>query len=392
MKSLQEMQNLFGTSVEFIDEGDLQYYWKRSPNQSAGGLNPKGICLHLTGGNIDRAREGQAAVNWFSNSNSGVSADYVVFEDGTIVCTVDRDNGYWAWANGVDFSNYKYTKNSPEIAQIIKDNWGVNPNTYLISIEVAGNAGEKYLDAQIQAITKIALREYKHWGIVPSRQNIVGHFEISPDIRANCPGRENVDTIARAVENAWNNQGVVTPVLPSVNTELQELRNQLENYKRHYDEASKLLDEQKVQIESLTSSNVYLNDRVVTLENDKKRLQDNIVSLQNQINSIVIPNDLSGEVIRLNTEVEKITAINKELEVQVAKCAEEKKTLSGKLQSVTSHLLPASAVGIIVTYALSQFNLPVEVMSAIQSLVVLSVNMLTVYLKNSDKKIVEIVK
>lgn len=361
MQTLEQIKSKWN-NAEFVDEGNFQYYWIPSPNKSVGAGKARGIGLHLTGGNTSRDLEGPTTVNWFMNSNSGVSADYLVFFDGTVICTVDRDNGFWSWSNGIDFSNYNFNQSSPQIAQIIKDNWGTNPNTYLVSIEVAGNSGDRYSEAQLESIGKIIRRESAYHGFAINEYTVIGHYQISPDIRANCPGAENVRL---SIESA-NKITPVTPPTPQVNP-LQ------------------------AEVDRLNSEVMYFKDRAVTLEQDKQRLQDTILSLKTQLSNIVIPTDLSGEVERLNAEITRLNEENAGYKSQLDTCLGEKKTLASKLQTVSSHLLPATAVSVILAYFISPLNLPVEVSSALQGLVVYAINMVTVYLTNNKTKLIEVV-
>jgi hypothetical protein len=365
MQTLEQIKSKWN-NAEFIDEGNFQYYWIPSPNKSAGAGKARGIGLHLTGGNTSRDLEGPATVNWFMNSNSGVSADYVVFFDGTIICTVDRDNGFWSWSNGIDFSNYNFNQSSPQIAQIIKDNWGTNPNTYLVSIEVAGNSGDRYSDAQLESIGKIIRRESAYHGFAINEYTVIGHYQISPDIRANCPGAENVRL---SIESA-NKITPVTPVTPP----------------------TPQVNPLQTEVDRLNSEVMYFKDRAVTLEQDKQRLQDTILSLKTQLSNVVIPADLSGEVEKLNAEITRLQQESSSFQAQLNGCLGEKKTLSEKLQSVSKHLLPAATASIILTYLLSPLNLPAEFNVALQGTIVYGINMLTVYLTDNKTKLIEVVE
>ena len=135
----------------------------------------------------------------------------------------------------------------------------------------------------------------------------------------------------------------------------------------------------------------YYKDKVITLEQNKQRLQDTVTSLKEQLANIQIPADLSGEVARLNAEITRLNEENAGYKSQLDTCLGEKKTLASKLQTVSSHLLPATAVSVILAYFISPLNLPVEVSSALQGLIVYAINMVTVYLTNNKTKLIEVV-
>ena len=160
-----------------------------SPNQNKGrqGWTPDIIACHITEGSFD------GTVSWITDPASGVSYHYVVSQDGRIVQAVDIANT--AWANGTTSGMASNSNKYSRIAAVRDRN--VNANLYTISIGFEGRLSEKQGDltaVQLMAgVTLIAFirNEVKRlFGItIPiTRENIVGHADITPQWKPNCPG------------------------------------------------------------------------------------------------------------------------------------------------------------------------------------------------------------
>lgn len=161
-----------------------------SPNQSNRGDHiPKLIALHIADGTY----EGTKA--WFSNSASQTSSNFVVGQDGRICQCVPLVK--MAWCNGTttDTTSTKYFGYStvPLVKQL-----GGNANQYSVSIELEGYYSktqgaltETQLNSLVELIKDIqtqVLADYKH--TIPfDREHIVGHYEINPKTKPNCPGQ-----------------------------------------------------------------------------------------------------------------------------------------------------------------------------------------------------------
>ena len=161
-----------------------------SPNHfnGRGGEIPIMIVNHITEGAV------AGAVSWLCNPESKASAHFVVARNGDIYQLVDIRNG--AWCNGTAIYNKGkyYYKNSTN--SIVKGK-AVNANLFTVSIEHEGyfNKGKGTLtEEQYQStlwlhrhIINEVKNKYGH-DIVVDREHIVGHYEVAPREKPNCPG------------------------------------------------------------------------------------------------------------------------------------------------------------------------------------------------------------
>jgi N-acetyl-anhydromuramyl-L-alanine amidase AmpD len=164
---------------------------KNSPNKYNGrnGWKPDIIVCHITEGSYN------GAVSWLCNPKSQASAHFVVAKDGRVTQLVDLKNG--AWCNGTSTnptSKVYYGKSSLKAVRDRK----TNANYYTVSIEHEGIWAEgkgKLTEAQkaatIELIKYIRSEVKSIFGVeIPAdREHIVGHFEVSPVTKPNCPGQ-----------------------------------------------------------------------------------------------------------------------------------------------------------------------------------------------------------
>ena len=159
----------------------------RSPNyESRRGCVPDMIVNHITA-----ASTASSSINWFLNSTSQASSNYIVDKDGTVYEMVPIEQA--AWANGTtsngDNRDYRKATNN-----IVKSR-SHNANLYTVSIEHVNEGGGALTDAQLAAT--IELHKYiraevqRIYGrtIPADRAHIVGHYEITPITRPDCPGK-----------------------------------------------------------------------------------------------------------------------------------------------------------------------------------------------------------
>ena len=142
---------------------------------------------------VDHIVEGSAnnCISWFtSESNNVSSAHFLVSKLGKVYQFVKIEDN--AWGNGLP--NERIPKAA---AVIVKSRPGINPNWYSVSIEHEGIFAEtkgELTTPQLQAT--IMLHAYiidyvkDHFNItIPvDRGHILGHFEIDPVRKPNCPG------------------------------------------------------------------------------------------------------------------------------------------------------------------------------------------------------------
>jgi N-acetylmuramoyl-L-alanine amidase len=132
--------------------------WNPSPNFGERTLPITMLVLHYTG-----MKNGPAAIEWLANPESGVSAHYVVAEDGQVVYMVHEEHrayhaGKSAWGDITDV-------NSASIGiEIVNPGheWGYRPFP------------EEQMDATCLLVAEIV----KTYSIEP--KNVVGHSDVAP--------------------------------------------------------------------------------------------------------------------------------------------------------------------------------------------------------------------
>jgi len=158
---------------------------KSSPNQgSRGSWKPDVIVCHITEGSY------AGAVSWLCNTQAQASCHFVVSKKGEISQLVPLDKT--AWCQGISSSETAVSKSS-----IVRSR-GVNPNLYAVGIEHEGFYSECkgcLTDAQKTASGKlikyIGLKLKESFGVnfVFDREHIIGHCEVDPIDKPNCPGQ-----------------------------------------------------------------------------------------------------------------------------------------------------------------------------------------------------------
>ncbi|WP_088832653.1 N-acetylmuramoyl-L-alanine amidase [Paenibacillus tyrfis] len=145
-----------------------------------GGNVPVAIVNHISAGTMS------SMDSWFRSSGNQVSsAHFGVSKDGRIHQYVKIER--MAWANGITADRFPYAT-----ASIVND-FGINPNLYTVSIEHEGTDGE-LTEEQFQASVWLHryIRQYVRdiWGkeIPFDEYHVIGHFQIDPIRKPNCPG------------------------------------------------------------------------------------------------------------------------------------------------------------------------------------------------------------
>lgn len=161
-----------------------------SPNRS-GRQNhtPDFIVCHIDDGTFD------GTLSWITNPKSQVSYHFVVARDGRIAQTVQLTD--MSWANGTTNSNDNRDNRHSTVAAI-RDR-RINANLYSISIgfegrhaETQGALTEAQLNAGMQLIRHIRseVQRLFNFTIPFARTNLIGHNEVTPRTRPNCPGAQ----------------------------------------------------------------------------------------------------------------------------------------------------------------------------------------------------------
>lgn len=140
-------------------------HWRPSPNFGERKLPISMLVLHYTG-----MESGQAAIDWLCNTESGVSAHYLVDEDGSILHMVrEEDRAHHA---GVSQWRDIHDVNSASIGiEMVNPGheWGYRP----------------FPQAQMDAVIPLVAELTRTYAIRP--RNVVGHSDIAPE-RKEDPG------------------------------------------------------------------------------------------------------------------------------------------------------------------------------------------------------------
>lgn len=165
-----------------------------SPNRNIGrqGWRPDMIVCHITEGSFD------GTISWVQNPASQVSYHFIIAKDGRVVQAVDICNT--AWANGTTANgDNRDSGHSP--LHLVRDR-RVNANLYTVSIGFEGRFAETQgeltigqINAAVWLIPHIQEEIQRLYSmrstIFPfNRDHIVGHHEITPRTRPNCPGSQ----------------------------------------------------------------------------------------------------------------------------------------------------------------------------------------------------------
>lgn len=187
-----------------MDPFDINGWWTgainylgtsyRSPNHWIGNKGRRAVVLHITDGVDSRG--------WLCNAKSQVSAHFLIREEG-IYQLVSVNNS--SWANGIWETGHQWT-GVPE-----KE----NPNRYTISIEREGKpsvALSQAIEAHTTRLLQALASLYPSFRPYVPHQNLIGHYEISPHHRPNCPGKlADFERIASAANAALPDHGDTLP-------------------------------------------------------------------------------------------------------------------------------------------------------------------------------------
>lgn len=158
-----------------------------SPNYgSRCGWKPDVIVCHITDGAYN------GAVSWLCSKESGISSHFVLSRTGQISQLVDIRNE--AYCNGTRSTpGYEYVGRAT--AALVKSR-KVNANLYTVSIECEGDSTTHGIltDAQFTALVSLIayikqqIKIYYGTDISLDRTHIIGHCEIAPREKPDCPG------------------------------------------------------------------------------------------------------------------------------------------------------------------------------------------------------------
>jgi hypothetical protein len=140
-----------------------------------GGVRPKLIVCHIQEGSNDLYQE-------FLNRPAGNQADCTIWskQDGTLVRLLNDTDTPWTNGDVVDPDMA-----NPVIAGMVLAGVG-NTNAYSYTIEHQGFASKGFSDAQVESTAKMCAYWCSINGWQPSRDRIVGHYQVGA--HKNCPG------------------------------------------------------------------------------------------------------------------------------------------------------------------------------------------------------------
>jgi len=164
-----------GSSTPMAPKPNIK--WVGSPNHynGRGGKSVIAIVDHIMQGTMASTR------GWFNNQASQVSSTFGVGKDGSIEQYVDLANA--AWANGIAEN---IDTSIPWLVDAVRNN--INENNLTVSIEHEGNTGDVMPEAQYQSTLALHRWLISLYNIPVDRKHIIGHYQISGHIKANCPG------------------------------------------------------------------------------------------------------------------------------------------------------------------------------------------------------------
>ena len=181
----------------------MQITRRNSPNHNVGrqGWTPDFIVCHTTGGTTAGAidwstpRPGESVEAYHRRvpANDRVSYHFIVAQNGTTTQTVDITNT--AWANGTANDNGNRDNRHSTITAVRERR--VNANQYTISIGFGDmnlnswRLTQQQIDTAATLLRHIQSEVNKLYGhTIPfTRNNIIGHNQITPITRPDCPGR-----------------------------------------------------------------------------------------------------------------------------------------------------------------------------------------------------------
>lgn len=173
---------------------------KFSPNFKKGrdGYIPQIIVLHCMDGSL------AGTDSWFANPASQVSSHYGIGFNGEIHQYVKEEDT--AWTQGLKVPPI----NRPTF-KLYKE--GLNPNVYCLSIEHEGSDLSIIHEAQINATVGLIRAMAAHWGIPIDRNHVIGHYEVDPVRKPNCPATDKsiIDRIVKMAQDTEEQVNVTVP-------------------------------------------------------------------------------------------------------------------------------------------------------------------------------------
>jgi len=162
----------------------------KSPNHYSGrnGWKADMIVCHITEGGFS------GSVSWLCNTASQASSHFVIGTQGQIEQLVDLCDG--SWCNGTSTTKTQNTFYGNSANPYIRAR-STNANYFTYTLEFEGYSyKERYgalTEPQYQAALGVMKQIINHmksaYGVTftPDREHLIGHFEVSPITKPNCP-------------------------------------------------------------------------------------------------------------------------------------------------------------------------------------------------------------
>ncbi len=147
------------------------------------GQKVQAVVLHIAAGPLT------AVFPTFNNPARQASAHFCIGKNGTIEQYVSINDT--AYANGLSWVNNQWQNARGKVVQPTWQNIiaKTNPNLYTVSIEHEGQSDEEWTEEMYAANNRLLvwLAEQFKLAYLPHR-TLIGHYEIDPVDKANCPG------------------------------------------------------------------------------------------------------------------------------------------------------------------------------------------------------------
>jgi hypothetical protein len=210
----QEQEGAFATSGEGL--GQAGAIWRPSANYSSrAGHTPHLVIIHTCEGGY------WGCVDWLRQSVSGVSAHYVVKEDGGEISQLVDENAK-AWHVGANYRDWLNENSHPELQ-------GLPTNNISIGIEHGGFARQSsWPQGQINASVNLVRGITARFNIPRDRYHIVAHGRLQPESRVdpgpNWPWSSYLAAIAQGSTTPPPSGGSTPTVITVDNTDSARFR------------------------------------------------------------------------------------------------------------------------------------------------------------------------
>jgi N-acetyl-anhydromuramyl-L-alanine amidase AmpD len=139
--------------------------------------------MHIAAGTMS------AVFSTFNTQNGKTSAHFCIGKDGALEQYVSVNDT--AFANGLAWKDGQWYNSR---SKVVHPTWGdliaqTNPNSYTVSIEHEGQPADTWTDEMYRMNTRLLVWLADQFGLAYSAHHtLIGHYEIDPVDKPNCPG------------------------------------------------------------------------------------------------------------------------------------------------------------------------------------------------------------